>query len=76
MQPYKTIGTFLDTKRPSLFSAGKKNFLAVSTNNCYKVYKMPEMKIRLLGPHFEPKIRFILGGSGNKLYIALKNKIL
>lgn len=62
MQPYKTIGTFLDSKRPSLFSAGKKTFLAVATNNSYKVYKMPEMKIKLLGPHFENKIRFIVGG--------------
>lgn len=74
LSPYKTIGLFLDNNPPYLFSAGKKSFMAVSCKNSYKIYKLPDMKIKLLGPHFPHKITAFAAANEN-LYISCKNSV-
>ena len=73
--PYKSIGLFLDSNPPYFFSAGLKSFIAVSTHHSYKIYKLPDLKIKLLGPHFPHKIRAI-AAHNDFLYISVKSQIL
>lgn len=75
LTPYRTVGLFLDENAPHLFSMGKKDFLLTSTSHSFKLFKLPEMKIKLLGPNLPKKIRAItahndniLIASGNLLY--------
>jgi U3 small nucleolar RNA-associated protein 21 len=75
LRPYKSIGVFLDSNRPLYYSAGKKDFLAASTGNSFKIYKLPELKIKLLGPHFPNSISSI-SAVNEYLYVASKNEII
>lgn len=75
LRPYKTIGVFLDGNKPLYYSAGKKDFLATSTGNSFKIYKLPELKIKLLGPHLPHSISAI-SAVNEFLYIATKNEII
>lgn len=75
ISPYKSIGLFLDNNAPYIYSAGNKSFMAVSTNHSYKIYKLPDLKIKLLGPHFPYKITSFVAHN-ELLYLACKNEIL
>lgn len=72
LAPYKSLGIFLDNNPCCLFSAGDKSFLAVSTGNSYKIYKVPDLKVKLLGPHFPHKINTVAAMNEN-LFISSKN---
>lgn len=74
LAPYKSLGIFLDNNPCCLFSAGDKSFLAVSTLNSYKVYKVPDLKVKLLGPHFPHKINAV-AAVNESLFLASKNMV-
>lgn len=61
LKPYKSIGLFGDDNPFYIYTAGNKQFLALSTNHSYKVLSVPELKVVLQGPHFEGKVRQICG---------------
>ena len=71
---YKSIGLFLDSNSPHLFSSGSKSFLLASTTHSYKLYSIPSLKIKLLGPHFPHKIRAFTA-INESLFLAIGNII-
>ncbi len=72
--PYRSIGLFVDENKPHMYSMGKKAYLLTSTSHSFKLYKMPEMKIKLLGPNLPNKIRAISSHNDN-FFIACGNLI-
>lgn len=75
LHPYKTIGEIIGgTGSNCLIKTGKKYHLATTTSNSFKIYKLPDLKLQLVGPHLKDKIT-CLTGVNEHLYIALKNKI-
>lgn len=59
IKPYKSIGLFLDSNQGHLYQAGEKSYLVQSCENSYKIYSLPDLKIKLLGPHLLDKISCI-----------------
>lgn len=74
LRPFKSLGVFTDSNTQCLYNAGKKLFLASSCGHSFKTFSIPDMKISLQGPHFEGKIRSIIGFN-EFLLIAVKNKV-
>lgn len=72
--PYRSIGLFIDENRPHLFHIGKKSFLLASTHHSFKLYKLPEMKVKLLGPNLPKKIRAVTAHNEN-IFLACGNEI-
>ena len=70
LKPYRTIGLFVDDNKPFYYSIGKKSYLAASTGRSFKIYKMPEFKIKLLGPDLSHKIRAITAHNENVFLAA------
>ena len=75
ISPYKSLGLFLSSTPPVQFSAGGKSFLAAPTSHSFKLYKLPDLKIKLLGPHFAHKIQAICA-KNESLYLATKTGIV
>ena len=51
LKPYKSIGLFLDNNPGHIYNAGEKSFLVHSCEHSYKIFSLPDLKIKLLGPH-------------------------
>jgi len=74
LAPYRSIGLFIDENKPFLFHAGDKSFLLASTSHSFKLYKLPELKVKLLGPSLPNKIRAVAAHNEN-IFLACGNKI-
>lgn len=73
LTPYRSIGLFVDENKPAIFNAGKKSFMLTSTSHSFKLYKLPEMKIKLLGPNLPNKIRAVAAHNENIFLASGKN---
>ena len=60
LKPYRSIGQFIDTNAPYNYFIGKHEYLACSTSHSFKIFKLPELKVRFLGPNLEHKVRAIV----------------
>jgi len=59
LKPYKSIGLVLDHHPGSIYGSGEKSYLVHSCKNFYKIYSLPDLKVKLLGPHLKHPISCI-----------------
>jgi len=58
-----------------LYNAGKKLYLASTCGHSFKTYSLPDLRVGLLGPHFDGKLRAI-AAFNEFVFIAVKNSVL
>lgn len=59
LYPYRSIGSFTNGKAFHIYKIDDKLFLATSTGKSYKVFTLPDLKIKFLSPTFQDDIHFI-----------------
>lgn len=48
LQPYRSLGLFIGSLKPKIYNCGKTTYLLCPLNRSFKVYELPDMKIKLM----------------------------
>lgn len=59
LEPYWAIGSFFEGIANFLYTIDNKAYFTCATGNSYKIYTLPDLKIKLLSPSFEKKVDFL-----------------
>lgn len=74
IEPYRSIGVFLDGNSAQIYKIDKKMYLICATGSSYKVYSLPDLKIKIMSQSLEERIISVL--SHNEYTFAItKNNI-
>lgn len=59
LEAYRSIGVFVDGETHQVYTIDKKSYLLATTGRSYKVYSLPDLKIRLLSPSFPDRVTHV-----------------